>query len=95
MALNMTCPKCGGTKVQLSDVKSKHGCLWFILLGWLYILWVLIKWSIGVLVFLLFDWWLSIVYSSKGKQYLWHCKKWFSGKTCYYYCHDCGYNFKH
>lgn len=41
MALNQKCPKCGSTHVQLSNVESKHGCLWFILFGWLFLFWVM------------------------------------------------------
>lgn len=95
MAINVTCPKCGSTKVQLSDVSRKHGCLWFILFGWIYLFWIMIKWMIGFLVLILLDWWLKIIYTVRGKGYLWHCKKWFSGKTKYYYCHECGHNFKY
>lgn len=32
MAINVKCPKCGSTKVQLSNESSKHGCLYMVLL---------------------------------------------------------------
>ena len=37
MAINRKCPKCGSTKVQLSNERSKHGCLFVILFGIWYI----------------------------------------------------------
>ena len=51
MALNQKCPKCGSTHVQLSNIESKHGCFWFILFGWIYLIWILIKWCIGIMEF--------------------------------------------
>ena len=56
MAINVKCPKCGSTKVQLSDESKKHGCLWLILFGWLYVIWVMIKWMIGAFIFMFYDW---------------------------------------
>ncbi|MBE6577718.1 MAG: hypothetical protein E7653_06230 [Ruminococcaceae bacterium] len=94
MGLNRKCPKCGSEKVQLSDTTKKHGCLWFILLGWIYILWMFFKWMIGFMVLICLDWWMAIIKKSQNKGYVWKSKRWFSGKTQYYYCHDCGHNFK-
>ena len=68
MALNQKCPKCGSTHVQLSNVESKHGCLWTILFGWLYLIWVAIKWIIGFLIILCFDWWMAIIKSVQKKR---------------------------
>ena len=94
MGMNRKCPKCGGEQVQLSDVSKKHGCLWFILLGWIYVFWVMFKWTIGFMLLICLDWWMAIIKAAQNKGYVWQSKKWFSGKTQYYYCHDCGYNFK-
>ena len=94
MALNQKCPRCGSTHVQLSNVESKHGCLWFILFGWLYVMWVFMKWIIGFMIIILFDWWMAIIKKSQGKGYVWKGKRWFSGRKKIYYCHDCSYNFK-
>ena len=41
----MICPKCGSENISVSQtlrdnktiVKNKHGCLWFILFGWIYL----------------------------------------------------------
>ncbi len=94
MEINRKCPKCGGTNVQLSNERSKHGCLWFILLGWIYVFWIFIKWMIGLMVFCLFDWWMAIIYAVSKKGYVWQSKKFFSGSKRIYYCHNCGHNFK-
>lgn len=94
MGLNQKCPKCGSTHVQLSNVESKHGCLWFILFGWIYWIWVLVKWMIGFMIILCFDWWMAIIKAVQKKGYVWKGKRWFSGRKKTYYCHDCSYNFK-
>ena len=39
MALNKKCPKCGSTKTQLVDNKSKHGFIKLLLFGMYYMLW--------------------------------------------------------
>ena len=94
MALNRKCPKCGSEKVQLSDNTKKHGCLWLMLLGWIYIFWLMFKWMIGFMILIYFDWWMAIIKGVQNKGYVWQSKKWFTGNRKYYYCHDCGYNFK-
>lgn len=94
MAFEVKCPKCGSTKVQLSDVSSKNGCLYMLLFGWWYVFWVAIKWIIGLAVLVCFDWWMAIIHKVMKKGYRWHWKRWFAGKRKMYYCHDCGHNFK-
>ena len=37
MAVNKKCPKCGSEQVQLSNESSKHGCLFLILFGWIFL----------------------------------------------------------
>lgn len=94
MAGNRKCPKCGSTHVQLSFEKKRHGCLWTVLFGVYYILWVTVRWWIGCMLFLFWDWWMAIVKACLGKGHVWQCRKWFSGRKQFYYCHACGYNFK-
>lgn len=94
MGINVKCPKCGSTKVQLSNELKKHGCLWFILFGIYYIFWVMIKWCISLMVFFVYDWWMAIVKKATGKGHVWQVKKWFSTRSKIYYCHECGYNFR-
>ncbi len=94
MALNRKCPKCGSDHVQLSNEKSKHGCFWTLLFGVVYICWVFIKWMIGCIIFICYDWWMAIINKCRSKGHIWQCRKWFSGNKRVFYCHDCGYNFK-
>ena len=94
MAVNHKCPKCGSNHVQLTSERSKHGCFWFILFGIYYLVLVIIKWIIGLLFFVLYDWWMAIIKGILGKGHVWQCRKWFAGTKRVYYCHDCGCNFK-
>ena len=54
----------------------------------------MIKWIIGLMIFVLYDWWMAIIKACMGKGHVWQSKKWFSGVKRIFYCHDCGYNFK-
>lgn len=94
MSVNVKCPKCGGTHVQMSSERGKHGCLWTALFGFYYLFWIMIKWCIGFLVFIFYDWWMAIIKKAQSKGYVWQSKRWFSNKKHVFYCHDCGYNFK-
>ena len=94
MGINRHCPRCGSTHVQLSDERSKHGCLWFIFFGFFYLFWIMIKWVIGFMVFILIDWWMAIIRSVQGRGYVWKCRTFFAGTKQLFYCHDCGYNFR-
>lgn len=94
MWINRKCPRCGSQQVQLSNERSKHGCLWLILFGIYYICWIVLKWMIGFCVFVCYDWWMVIVKRASGKGHVWQCKKFFSNTKKVYYCHHCGYNFR-
>ena len=94
MAMNQKCPRCGSANVQLTQDESKHGCFWFLMFGWLYLILIPIKWCIGLAVLVCIDWWVAIIKKSQGKGYVWKCKRWFSGRRKVYYCHDCSNNFK-
>ena len=94
MAVNVKCPKCGDTRVQLSNEMSKHGCLWTFLFGIFYLFWIVIKWCIGLSIFAFYDWWMAIVHKSTGKGHVWQAKRWFSNRRRIYYCHNCGHNFR-
>lgn len=94
MAINAKCPKCGGTNVQVSSERSKHGCLWFVLFGSIYLFWLMIKWMTAFFVLICWDWWMAIIKNASGKGYVWVSKRLFSGRKRLYYCHDCGHNFK-
>ena len=94
MALNTKCPKCGSTKVQLSNESNKHGCLYLVLFGIWYFMWIVCKWCIGMMVFFCYDWWMAIVHKASGKGHVWQAKRWFSNRRKIYFCHDCGHNFR-
>ena len=94
MGTNRKCPKCGSQRVQMSSTSKSHGCLWMLLFGVFYVFWVIFKWIIGLMFLICFDWWMAIIKSSQNKGYVWQAEKWFAGDRKYYYCHDCGHNFK-
>ncbi len=94
MAINVKCPNCGSSKVQLSNEEKKHGCFWFLIFGWYFIFWVIFKYIIGLMVLLCFDWWMAIIKKSSGKGYIWKSRRFFGGRRRIYYCHDCGKNFR-
>lgn len=94
MGLNQRCPKCGSDHVQISDIQKKHGCFWYLIFGWWFIIWRIVKMFIGVFVFFCFDWWLAIIAKVRNKGYVWKSRRWFSGRTKTYYCHECHHNFK-
>lgn len=83
MWINRKCPRCGSQQVQLSNERSKHGCLWLILFGIYYICWIFLKWMIGFCVFLCYDWWMVIVKQASGKGHVWQCKKFFLTRKKY------------
>lgn len=95
MGVNRKCPKCGSNKVQLSSQKSKMGwgCLGAILFGVFYFMHIMIKWMIGFVVFIIWDWYMYLIKAVQRKGYVWQSKKWFSGKKQVFFCHDCGYSF--
>ena len=87
------CPKCGGTKCQLTNQGKHHGVFYFILFGIWWLLYAMFKWMIGLMILVYFDWWYAIIKKVKKEAYYWHCKKWFMKRSTDY-CPDCGYNFK-
>lgn len=78
---------------MLTNERSKHGCLFTILFGIYYIALVLIKWCIGLMLLLVWDWWTALFDAIRRKGHVWQCRKWFAGTKRYYYCTECGYNF--
>lgn len=94
MSINKKCPKCGSTKVQLSSEKSKHGFLWLILFGWLWLMWWFCKAMVALMVLMCWDWWYALVKQSQGKGYVWLSKRIIENKSQVYYCHECSHNFR-
>ena len=94
MGINKKCPKCGSTKVQLSDERNKHGFLWLLLFGVFYISWWCFKLMIAAMLFCCVDWWMAIVNACQNEGYVWVSKRVITNRTKIYYCHDCGNNFR-
>lgn len=94
MALNAKCPKCGSEHVQLSNMSSKHGLIWFLLFGIFWVMWVMVKWCIGATIFICWDWWRAMQQNKEGKGYMPVSRRWFAGSKKLYYCHECHNNFK-
>lgn len=88
------CPKCGSSKTQMTQKKSKHGLLWAILFGIFWLMWVMMKWVVGVMIFICYDWWMAIIKKKDGKGYHYVSAEWFKTSKTYYYCNDCGNNFR-
>ncbi len=94
MSLNPKCPRCGGTRAVLTTENKRHGCFWLLLFGIYYVIWSIIRWIIGLLIFILIDWWMFLLKHLMGKGYVMKCKRWFSPWRRYFYCPDCGTNFR-
>ena len=94
--INKLCPKCGSSRVQLSNEETHHhGFFWWLFFGWYaWSVYICCKWTIGLTVFLCWDIWAYIIDKIKGVGHVWQCRRFFSGKKRVYYCHDCGFNFR-
>ena len=92
--VNQRCPRCGSPYVQLVQESSKHGCLWLLFFGIYYAVWMLIRWMIGFLIFIYYDWWVAILKACMGKSHVWQSKRWFSNRRRVFYCHSCGYQYR-
>lgn len=59
----MTCRKCGSNNINVQIIneveEKKHGCLWWLLIGW----WWKLIW------FIFFGWWYILFCLIRGKQY--------------------------
>jgi hypothetical protein len=80
MARYNRCPQCGNVKIPYDiDEQFRDG----IMFGILYLLIVLIKWGIGLIVFVFYDLWKAICYQiwsiviRRNSKYKWKCRNWF------------------
>lgn len=94
MSLNIKCPKCGSKEVQITNERNKHGFLWFILFGVLWLIWWGCKAAVACMVFICFDWWYAIIKKGEGKGYVWLSKRIIQNKSKIYYCNSCHHNFR-
>ena len=63
--------------------KKKKKLTWWRVLGYI----------IGMILFVLYDWWAAILHTICGKGHKWICRSWFSNRRRTFYCNDCGHNF--
>ena len=94
MSLNPKCPKCGSNKVILTNENSKHSFLWFILLGWLWVMWWFVKAMAALIVLVYFDWWYAMIKKNQNKGYVWLSKRIIQNKSKTFHCNKCNNNFR-
>ena len=94
MAKIPKCPNCRGENILISYEKEEEMNFLVIFLGILYIFVLLFKWAVGIIIFCLYDSWMTAVKKSRGKSHLFKSKRWFCGSKKSYYCQDCKTHFK-
>jgi predicted nucleic-acid-binding Zn-ribbon protein len=86
----MVCPKCGSTNVQSEQkqvandnikFKTGNGCLWWLLLGWLYVLYLALR----LVYYIFIGWWVSLIQKSKKNK---------EDRTVVHICQNCGYRWE-
>lgn len=86
----MLCPKCGSNDVkteqkQLSNlsvkVKRGNGCLWWLLLGWIYLIYIAFVWVVKLTYFACVGWWVKIIQKKKQEK---------ESKAVIHICQNCG-----
>ena len=82
MAKRKKCSRCGSAK---TPYEIDEEILYSLLIGIFWLLIVLIKWVIGLVIFVLYDWW-RVVYhviscriTHSSSRYKWKCRSWFLG----------------
>ena len=82
MAKYKKCSRCGSAK---TSYEVDEEILYRLLIGILYLLIVLIRWVIGLVIFVLCDWW-GVIYhfilcgiTHSSSRYKWKCRSWFLG----------------
>jgi hypothetical protein len=80
MSRHKRCSKCGNA---LFPDNIDEEILYGILYGIIYVIILLVKWMIGLMILVFYDWWMAICYSvytvvTKDKRrYRWKCRNWF------------------
>ena len=80
MGRHKRCTRCGST---LFPDNIDEEILYGILYGIFYIVILLVKWTIGLIVLVFYDWWMAICYSAYAlvtrdqRRYRWKCRNWF------------------
>jgi predicted nucleic-acid-binding Zn-ribbon protein len=90
----MICPKCGSEDVKSEQkqavnvsvkMKRGNGCLWWLLLGWIYLIYVMFVWLIKAMYFIFIGWWTTMI--KKHKQAV-------ESRTVVHVCQNCGYRWE-
>lgn len=86
----MVCPRCGSTNVHSEQkqvtndnikFKTGNGCLWWLLLGWLYVLYLALRF----VYFIFIGWWVSLIRKNKKNK---------EDRTVVHICQNCGYKWE-
>ena len=108
---HLRCSKCGSSNVVVQNTektsfKQGHGCLWFILFGWIYIGWIFIKWSykytVAMFYWALYGWIRLIIQKAHGssgpttpewyRRMMRRKGKMYSDTVTHALCQDCGHS---
>lgn len=88
----MQCPNCYSTNVSVSMkqprivIKRPHyGILWWLLLGWVYLLYLLFVCLFKLVYWLLIGWWVSLIRAAKRR---------IDARTRVCVCQNCGYHWE-
>ena len=82
MAKRKKCSHCGSAKIPF---EIDEEILYSLLTGIIYLLIVLIKWVIGLVILVLYDWWRAVYHfilrgiTHSSSRYKWKCRSWFLG----------------
>lgn len=86
----MNCPNCGSANVRseqkqapviVNNKAESHGFLWWLLLGWIYLAYILIKGLFKGLYYICFGWWINRRKKAKQER---------ESRTIVHICQDCG-----
>jgi len=85
----MICPKCGSDNVRVEQkaknisvkMKRGNGCLWWLLLGWIYLIYVMCVWLFKAMYFCFIGWWVAIIKKHNEKA---------GANTVVCLCQNCG-----
>lgn len=90
----LRCSHCGSNNVrseqkQVTNISVKmkpgNGCLWWLLLGWIYLIYVMFAWMIKLFYFMFIGWWVAIL--KKHQQSV-------NARTVVHICQNCGFRWE-
>ena len=86
----MICPKCGSDNVKTEQkqavnvtvkMKRGNGCLWWLLLGWIYLIYVSFVWTFKLMYWMCIGWWVGILQKQKQAR---------AANAVVHLCQSCG-----